>query len=162
MKIFEGIGNQFCRVVRNKLIIPLSFCETSSDWKFSSSHEAMVFFCTFGFSILGVIFHFIDFMNLFFGAMRLGPIRILTNKNFLMLTAWLLVIYAMVFIKPCFVYPFLVLSGITLAIDLFALVLDIVRRVRITLDRKVTIWNIMLNMCFVFYVRAILNNQDYF
>lgn len=124
MKIFEGIGNQFCRVVRNKLNIPLSFCETSSVWKFSSSHEAMVFFCTFGFSILGVvskwkpsivwwaaskglitpnpnsqIFHFIDFMNLFFGAMRLGPIRILTNKNFLMLTAWLLVIYAMVFVS---------------------------------------------------------------
>ncbi|XP_033170657.1 uncharacterized protein LOC117147755 [Drosophila mauritiana] len=160
MKIFEGIGNQFCRVVRNNLNIPLSFCETRSVWKFSSSREAMVFFCALGFGILGVILHFIGFMNLFFGAMRLGPIRILTNKNFLMLTASLLVIYAMVFIKPCFIYPFLVLSGIILTIDLFVLVLDIVRRVRIPLDRKVTIWNMMLNLCFVVYVQAILNKQD--
>eukprot|EP00099_Drosophila_melanogaster_P004897 NP_001245677.1 uncharacterized protein Dmel_CG43075 [Drosophila melanogaster] len=171
MTIYEQISDQFCRVVHTNLKIPLSYCETRSHWKFSKSIDTMIFFYTLSFGILRVILHFIDLVNIYFRGMRLrrpSNLLILRGENsrgfrvlkhLLMLKAWILVIYGMVFIKPHYINPFVVLSIIILTIDVFVLVLDILRKARIPLDRRVTLWEMMLNLCCVFYVQWILKQQ---
>lgn len=55
MYFFEKISDQFCRVVRTNLNIPLSFCETRNVWKFSNTSDTMIFFFTLTFGILRAV-----------------------------------------------------------------------------------------------------------
>ncbi|XP_032582014.1 uncharacterized protein LOC6619604 isoform X2 [Drosophila sechellia] len=157
--------------MHTNLKIPISYCETRCNWKFSTNIDTMIFFYTLSFGILRVVFNFIDFVNLFMGGTQLGRLRCLlilrgahsgrlrALKNFLMLQAWMIVIYGMVSMKPHYINPFVVVSVIILTSDMFVLLLDIRRHARIPLERMVTLWEMMLNLCCVLYVQWILKKQ---
>ncbi|XP_039152772.1 uncharacterized protein LOC27209358 isoform X1 [Drosophila simulans] len=153
--------------MHTNLKIPISYCETRCNWKFSTNIDTMIFFYTLSFGILRVVFNFIDFVNLFMGGTQLGRPscllilrsahsgRLRALKQFLMLQVWMLVIYGMVSIKPHYINPFVVIS----VSDIFVLLLDIRRHARIPLERRVTLLEIMLNLWCVFYVQWILKTQ---
>ncbi|XP_032582013.1 uncharacterized protein LOC6619609 isoform X2 [Drosophila sechellia] len=157
--------------MHTNLKIPISYCETRCNWKFSTNIDTMIFFYTLSFGILRVVFNFIYIVNLFMGGTQLGRLRCLlimrgahsgrlrALKNFLMLQAWMIVIYGMVSIKPHYINPFVVVSVIILTSDMFVLLLDIRRHARIPLERMVTLWEMMLNLCCVLYVQWILKKQ---
>ncbi|KMZ09822.1 uncharacterized protein Dsimw501_GD29515, isoform A [Drosophila simulans] len=171
MNFFEQIIDQFCGVMHTNLKIPISYCETRCNWKFSTNIDTMIFFYTLSFGILRVVFNFIDFVNLFMGGTQLGRPscllilrsahsgRLRALKQFLMLQVWMLVIYGMVSIKPHYINRFIVVSVIILISDMFVLLLDIRRHARIPLERMATLWEMTLNLCCVLYVQWILKKH---
>ncbi|XP_033171623.1 uncharacterized protein LOC117148376 isoform X1 [Drosophila mauritiana] len=156
MNFFEQISDQFCGVMHTNLKIPISYCETRCNWKFSANIDTIILFYTLSFGILRVVFNLIDFVNLSLGGTQLGRPscllilrgahsgRLRALKQFLMLQAWMLVIYGMVSIKPLYINPFVVISVIILTSDMFVLLLDIRRHARIPLVRRVTLWEMIL------------------
>eukprot|EP00099_Drosophila_melanogaster_P026733 NP_727833.1 uncharacterized protein Dmel_CG32588 [Drosophila melanogaster] len=157
MTFFEQISDHFCRVVHTNLKIPLSCCERRINWKISKSIDLLVFFYTLNIGVLRLLINFIDFMIVFFG----WPSNLLILKDFnsrrfralthfLLVRAYMLMIYSIVFITPHKNNIFVPLFAIIMTIDVYVIKLDMKRRGLMPLERSVPpLWEILISLCCV-------------
>ncbi|XP_039498434.1 uncharacterized protein LOC120455958 [Drosophila santomea] len=173
MNCIGQINDLFCHVVRTYLGISISSCETYSIWKFPADFNSKLFYYVLGISVLGALYNVLKIIDLSFRKygtplVRMGRPRKVMNLSgnqmrrfriaecFLLTKAWTLMIYALVFMKPHYINPWVLLCGTTLTIDVFILAFDVMRQLEIGLIPLMVLWFKLSSMCCVLCVQRLL------